>query len=103
MARRGARPGPWLLAPPLAALVLAVGWLWLDKDTGIQPWLALRADVGRDRARVAGLERERSDLLLRTRRLRSDSLAVEAVARERLGMVRPGELVIQWREGPGRD
>ncbi len=103
MARRGEALRPWLLAPPLAALILAGGWLWLDEEAGLKTWLRLRAEVGRERARVEGLEHERSGLLRRTRKLRSDSLAVETVAREELGMVRPGELVIQWREGSGRD
>lgn len=104
MARR-ARPSPWLLVVIPALMLVAAGVsLALDRELGLHPLLEMRAEVARHRERVDALERERGELLLRIRGLRSDPLAVEAAAREHLGMVRPGEIVIHWQESEsGRD
>ena len=54
------------------------------------------ADVRLDR-----LREERAELLLRAERLRSDPFEIETVARESLGMARPGEIVVRLPRSPG--
>lgn len=81
----------------LAPLAAGAGWLWLDQSSGLRPLWRARAELVQERERIGGLARERGELLGKVRRLRSEPLALEAEARERLGMVRPGEIVIQWQ------
>jgi cell division protein FtsB len=88
-------PLRWLL-PPALCLVLAVASLALDDEKGAELLLDLHRAVRAGEARVLTLEAEREGLLARIRGLRSDPLQLEVVAREKLGMVRPGELVIRW-------
>lgn len=90
MARRA------LLLAPTLALITALGLLAVDRETGLSSLHRLSRDVAAARARVAELARERAELLDRVRRLRADPFMIEAVAREQLGMVRPGEVVIHW-------
>ena len=49
---------------------------------------------------VARLRQENDTLRERARRLREDSAAVEDVARQELGLIRPGERVFILRERP---
>jgi len=44
---------------------------------------------------VAALEEQRGERAARVERLRSDPFEIEIVARERLGMLRPGERVLR--------
>ena len=78
-----------------AALVLA-----FDSESGLGPRLETHRGVARARARVAELETERDTLLERIRGLRSDPFAIEAAARESLGMARPGEVVVRLSPPP---
>jgi cell division protein FtsB len=96
--RRGARQRAWLkpVAAPLLALLGCAAILLLDLETGLLPLFRLADEVERTRGRVEQLERERARLRSRVQRLRGDPAALEAVAREQLGMVRPGELVVRW-------
>jgi len=84
------------MAGPLLALAACVAILLLDFETGLLPMARLAEEVERARDRVEQLEGEIAGLSQRVQRLRRDPGAVEAVARERLGMVRPGEIVIRW-------
>jgi cell division protein FtsB len=89
--------GPWrVLAAPAAALVAALAVLLADGRTGV---LALRevreSCAGADR-RILELEAEREGLIAEIEALRGEPLAVETAARERLGMVREGEIVLRW-------
>ncbi len=45
------------------------------------------------RAEISGLERDNNSLAERIGRLRNDQATIEALARTKLGMVRPGEVV----------
>lgn len=81
------------------ALGTAGGILLFDGKTGLFPLLGLIEDVRAAEARVTAGEGERRRLIREIRALRTDPLAVEAVAREKLGMVRPGEIVVRLRRG----
>jgi cell division protein FtsB len=85
-----------LLLAPALAIVLALASLAFDEQRSVRLLWELRTAVAAERTRVADLEQERGRLVARIRALRRDPVAVEAVARERLGMVRPGEIVIRW-------
>lgn len=89
--------GPWgLLLGPVCALIGTVGLLLADAETGLVPLATLRDAVQTERDRVDDLRMERRELVQKVRALRTDPFAIETVAREQLGMVRPGELVIRW-------
>ncbi len=83
---------------PLLALAACLAILATDRQTGLAALLALSEQVARARDSVDDLARERDELSRRVRRLRGDPLAIEAAAREQLGMVRPGEIVIRWAD-----
>ena len=101
MAEPRLRSGLALISGPLVALVACAVVLVSDGDTGLVPLARLRDQVDLLRERAQALERERRALLADVRALRRDAEAVEAVAREDLGMVRPGELVIRWPDSEG--
>ena len=97
---RRARPGRvrrlgWLGLCPVLAAVFTLGALALDRNDGLLPLLALRDDLGSIRAEVQELESLRAERKARVERLRSDPFEIETVARERHGMVRPGERVLR--------
>ncbi len=92
--------GPLLLASAVA-LVLALASLSLDQERGVGLLRELWAAVQSQEVQGEELREERRRLRQEIRALRGDSLAVETVAREALGMVRPGERVMRWSpEGP---
>ncbi len=89
---------------PALVVGIAAATLVLDGRTGLVPLVDLRGEVSRLEADVRALERERDSLRLRARALKTDPLEVEALAREDLGMVRPGEVVIRLAApDPGAD
>jgi cell division protein FtsB len=86
---------PLLLVPALSG-ALALASLAFDEQRSVQLLWELRGAVESEEARLGELTDERGRLLAEIRALRGDPVAVEAVAREKLGMVRPGEIVIRW-------
>lgn len=92
-------PGPRQLAG-LAALALcaALFRVGLDRDAGVGVLWDLDGAVRDREAGIARLELERAKLIDQIHALRDDPLALERVARERLGLVRPGEVVIRWAD-----
>lgn len=85
---------------PLAAL-LGAGWaLFHDADNGVRAVLHLEDELGAADLRLDRLRGERAELLLRAERLRSDPFEIETVARESLGMARPGEIVVRLPRSP---
>ena len=99
MRRHGWKPA--LLAVAVGTLA-AGGVLLSDRDTGLVPLLEARRQVGDAEAGAQATEVERRRLLRRVEALRSDPFAVEAEARRKLGMLRDGERVIRWQDGPPR-
>jgi cell division protein FtsB len=92
MIRRSWRP--YVLAPLIGAAV-AVALLCVDGENGVSSLLSLRARTDQLEARLGELQSERNRLLQTVRRLRRDPLVIERLAREKLGMARPGDLVIR--------
>lgn len=91
------------LLPSLAGVLLAMLFLAVDGEHGLRRLLALRGREGDVEGRIARLEQERDRLLQSVHELRSDPVAIERVARQKLRMVREGEIVLQLPPaGPGR-
>jgi cell division protein FtsB len=87
----------WLLV--LLGIIIVVDALVGDRglvDTirARRTYAALETHVERTRAENARLREE-------ARRLREDADAIESLAREQLGLIRPGETVFIVRELPG--
>jgi cell division protein FtsB len=89
-----ARRAAWLA--PATALVTAGALLVLDRDTGLGALIELLGRVARAESGLAAARAERAALVQEVRSLRADPLAVERVAREQLGMVREGEVVLRF-------
>jgi cell division protein FtsB len=94
----------YLLAPLIGAGI-GGALLAIDGKNGLTQLVGLWGRTHHLEAAVAELEAERFQLVRTVHGLRSDPLAVERRARERLGLVRPGELVIRLEsrpdDGPG--
>ena len=84
---------PWL------GLVLALGVARaaLDADSGLQPWLHLRAELADARGRIEALRDETARLRDEAGRLQDDDFAVERAIREELELVRPGQTLVRLR------
>ncbi len=93
-----AQQARWLA--PLVALGVAVGVLLFDGDAGAFALLGLRSRVAAADSHVRAAEARREDLYQSIGALRRDDLAIEAAAREQLGMLRDGELVLRWADPP---
>jgi cell division protein FtsB len=85
---------------PLAALLGAAGALFYDAENGLRAVFHLEDELGAADVRLDRLREERAGLLLRSERLRSDPFEIETVARESLGMARPGEIVVRLPRSP---
>jgi len=85
---------------PLAALLGAAGALFQDADNGLRAVFHLGFELEAADLRLDRLREERAELLLRAERLRSDPFEIETVARESLGMARPGEIVVRLPRSP---
>ena len=64
-------------------------------DHGVRAMLQARRDARELGGRIATLRAENAELRRRVESLRSDPAAIESVARETLGLVRPGEMLVQ--------
>jgi cell division protein FtsB len=98
--RSPARAVFWL--GPLAALLGAAIALFHDGENGVRAIFQLQRELDVADLRLDRLREERAALLLRAERLRSDPLEIESAARESLGMVRPGEIVVRLPAEPPR-
>ncbi len=88
---------PALLGPSLV-LLLAGATLAIDGDRGIVPMLEVAEQVRGARALVDELAQEREQLIKHVRGLHSNPYEIEAVARVKLGMVRPDEVVVRFED-----
>jgi cell division protein FtsB len=81
---------------PIPALVVsALGFAWIDGDSGLRTWWRLRSELAVAEARIDGL---REDVASRQRdaaSLAEDDFAIERAIRERLEYARPGETVVR--------
>ena len=93
----------WLMAAlPVLALVGAAALLLFDRENGIPVVLTVQEQVESAEGRLSELEDERDRLIREVRGLRGNPFTIESMARGRLGMVRPNEIVVRLeRPGPG--
>ena len=103
--REGAEPGlrkkAANLASVIALIALVVGSLFGDR--GILHLLTQRERAGALAAEIEALRAENGRLAADITALRSDPRSIERLAREELGLVRPGETVFLIRdEAPAR-
>jgi cell division protein FtsB len=103
MSRRNHIGQTWILRC-LAALLLAgtfgYGPYYLYAQSGFARYLQLRRDLAVVETRNARLRAETERLAREAEALRTNSRAVENVARADLGWVRPGEVVFDLGHGP---
>jgi len=62
-------------------------------EKGFMETMRARRQAREQGAQVARLRQENAQLREETRRLREDPKAIESVAREELGLIRPGEVL----------
>lgn len=86
----------WLWASVTIAFVLAA-WS-ASAEGGFRRYLSLSTQVETLRVRNQKNADENAKLLKEVEALRSDPRAIERAAREELGFIRPGEVVIQFEE-----
>ena len=79
----------------LVAILLVLG---ISAAGPVRNYLAQRAEIGQLEQRIDTLERERSQLERELERIR-DPEELEKLARECLGMVRPGEIAFANPDG----
>ena len=87
------RDNPWVRR----AVVFAICVLLADAifgDRGLAQTLRARHEYAQAAATLASLRQENARLRERARRLQNDPAAIEAVARETLGLIRPGEILV---------
>ena len=82
----------------LAVALLAI--LGFGGQSLARVWQMKREVEGLERE-VAGLRAETAELSATVARLRSDPESIEKVARETLGLVKPGERVLKLPPSPG--
>jgi cell division protein FtsB len=90
---------PWLRR----ALVFATCVLLADAifgERGLAETLRAQRDYAQAEAQLRLLRYENAALREEARQLRSDPGAIEAVAREQLGLLRPGEILIVVKDLP---
>jgi len=66
--------------------------------SGLSSLAALRAEVAGAEAREQKLSEEKRLLILRVEALHDNLKVIESVARDNLGLIRPGEKVIRFEE-----
>jgi cell division protein FtsB len=84
------------------AVVLLFAALAVNGIFGPHGWVAtyhLRLQVHRQQQAIQKLKQENEQLSNEVRQLKSDPSAIERIARERMGLVKPGELVFK---APGK-
>ena len=84
--------GLWIF---LAVFAAGMALVSLVGDQGLIAYRELRSEADRLRVHVVQMEARKSDLLRVIKSLHDDPDYIEQVARQKLGLVRPGELVLQ--------
>ena len=94
--RPSARPG-WIVAAVMAALLVTA----VFGDKGVLELWRLRSEVAALHRDVQALEAESERLSRAITDLRDNPAVIERIAREVLGLVRPGERVLRFPKSPG--
>lgn len=79
-------------------LVLAVAFLFVHDIFGTHGFFAMRRtqkEIDRLRANLAKLNEDNGQLAEQVKALRSDPKLIEKIARDELGLARPGEVIIK--------
>ena len=101
--RRHTRSGRTWILRGLAAVLLAITFGYvpyhLYAHSGYARYLELRHDLTAAKIRNAHLRAENERLAREVEALRTDSRALEQVARADMGWVRPGEILFDFGEG----
>ena len=86
-------------------LLFAVGMLLISLfgDQGLIAYYRFKGQARQLQRDVVSLSERRGELAREIRALREDSAYIELLARQRLGLVRPGEIVVQLPAGPALD
>lgn len=86
----------WLL--PLGLLVVAIITVPVQilDQKGLPRFQSMRAQLTRVESNNEKLEHELLELKRQVKLLRDDPSALERIARDELGMVKPGELIFQF-------
>lgn len=84
---------------PLFLLLFGAGMIVISLfgEQGLIAYLDLQDETAGLRREVVGMERQRGNLLRKIKALHEDPSYIEFLAREKLGLVKPGEQVIQIR------
>jgi cell division protein FtsB len=93
-----ARKRSWRQTLLYVVLVLFVAALAVDGVFGAHGLIAtyrMKLQVNRQQQKVQQLEQENREFSEQVRELKSDPSAVERVAHQRMGLVKPGELVFE--------
>jgi cell division protein FtsB len=93
---RDASSAAFLVPFGLLVFTLVAVPLHLLDDQGMPRYRALRDELAKVQTRNDRLRREIRELRGDADRLRSDPRAIEHIARDELGMVREGEIVLQF-------
>jgi len=81
---------------PIPALVVAaLGFAWIDGDSGLRTWWRLRSDLAEADARIQALRQDVESRQQDATSLEDDEFAIERAIRERLEYARPGETVVR--------
>lgn len=88
----------WLLPFGLLVLATIVVPLRMLDEQGLPRYRALLSELHDIRADNERFRREVKQLRGTLERLRDDPNEIERIARDELGMLRPGELMFQFRE-----
>ncbi|MCZ6473774.1 MAG: septum formation initiator family protein [SAR324 cluster bacterium] len=78
-------------------LLFAMGMILVSLigEQGMIAYIQLKGEARQLRSEVAALDARRVELAQEIKALRDDPAYIELLARRRLGLVRPGELIIQ--------
>ena len=103
--RRGSEVGLRKKAAILASIIVVVGLLVgsLFGDRGLLQLVSQRERADDLAREIEQLKADNSRLAADIGALRRDPAAIEKIAREELGLVRPGETVFVIREEPSAD
>lgn len=77
-------------------LILSIGFVVADSlfwGNGIPKIFQLKRKLNNIQTRIEAIKKENADLEATIEKLRSNPLTIETIAREELGMARPGEII----------
>lgn len=90
--------GRWIVGGAL--LVLAAYFAFFGGEYGLFELRRVRSELELERARLADVRAEVERLEARVDSLENDSATVERIAREKWGMIRPGEKLYRFEDAP---